>query len=52
VPGLICGIFTPTEAAGIGVALALFFGLVMSRDVTAVPPPFCEWLVLSAAHQA
>ena len=34
VGGLIGGVFTPTEAAGIGVALALFFGLVMSRELT------------------
>ena len=34
VGGLILGIVTPTEAAGIGVATALFFGLVLSRDLT------------------
>ena len=34
VGGLIVGIVTPTEAAGIGVATALFFGMVLSRDLT------------------
>jgi C4-dicarboxylate transporter, DctM subunit len=34
VGGLILGIVTPTEAAGIGVATALLFGLVLSRDLS------------------
>ena len=34
VGGLIVGIFTPTEAAGIGVASALFFGMMVSKDLT------------------
>ena len=34
VGGLIGGIFTPTEAAGIGVAIALFFGFILSRELT------------------
>ena len=34
VGGLIVGAYTPTEAAGIGVFLALFFGFVLSRDLT------------------
>ncbi len=34
VGGLIAGIYTPTEAAGIGVFIALIFGTVMSRDLT------------------
>lgn len=34
VGGLIAGIYTPTEAAGIGVFVALAFGLVVSRDLT------------------
>ncbi len=32
--GLILGFVTPTEAAGIGVAAALVFGWVLSRDLT------------------
>ena len=35
VGGLIFGFVTPTEAAGIGVAAALAFGWVLSRDLTA-----------------
>ena len=34
VGGMVGGVFTPTEAAGIGVALALLFGLVLSRELT------------------
>ena len=48
--GLIGGIFTPTEAAGIGVALALFFGLVMSRELTL--RRLFEILVLTARQSA
>lgn len=33
--GIIGGIFTATEASGIGVVVALVFGLVISRDLTA-----------------
>lgn len=32
--GIIGGIFTPTEAAGIGVLTALVFGLALSRELT------------------
>lgn len=34
VGGLIVGIYTPTEAAAIGVFIALFFGAAISRDLT------------------
>jgi tripartite ATP-independent transporter DctM subunit len=34
VGGLIGGIYTPTEAAGIGVVIALIFGGLLSRDLT------------------
>ncbi|WP_148253378.1 TRAP transporter large permease [Aidingimonas lacisalsi] len=33
VGGLIAGIYTPTEAAGIGVMIALLFGLFITRDL-------------------
>ncbi len=33
--GLIGGLFTPTEASGIGVFIAFVFGLLISRDLTA-----------------
>lgn len=33
VGGLIAGIYTPTEAAGIGVVIALLFGLLVTRDL-------------------
>lgn len=32
--GLIVGVFTPTEASGIGVFIAFVFGLAISRDLT------------------
>jgi tripartite ATP-independent transporter DctM subunit len=32
--GIIGGVFTATEASGIGVAVALLFGMVISRDLT------------------
>lgn len=44
VGGLIAGVYTPTEAAGIGVMIALVFGLVISRDLT----PAKLWGVLVA----
>ncbi|SME93670.1 TRAP transporter, DctM subunit [Tistlia consotensis] len=34
VGGLIVGVYTPTEAAGIGVLIALAFGFLLSRDLT------------------
>lgn len=34
VGGIIIGVYTPTEAAGIGVAIALVFGFALSRDLT------------------
>ena len=33
VGGLIMGLFTPTEASGIGVAIAFVFGVLISRDL-------------------
>ncbi len=50
VGGLIGGVFTPTEAAGVGVALALIFGLVMSRELTA--RRLFDILVLTARQSA
>ncbi|AWN15706.1 TRAP transporter large permease [Salinisphaera sp. LB1] len=49
VGGLVFGIFTPTEASGIGVALAFFFGLVISRDLT---PRLIGRVFANAARQA
>ncbi|WP_420393189.1 TRAP transporter large permease [Acuticoccus sp.] len=48
--GLIGGVFTPTEAAGVGVALALLFGLVLSRELTA--RRLYDILVLTARQSA
>ena len=48
--GLIGGIFTPTEAAAIGVAIALLFGFVLSRDLT--PRKLVEIFILTARQSA
>lgn len=50
VGGMVGGVFTPTEAAGIGVALALVFGLVLSRELTA--KRLFETLVTTARQSA
>ena len=46
VGGLIFGIVTPTEAAGIGVATALLFGVLLSRDLSV--PKLYRLLVTTA----
>ena len=48
VGGLILGIVTPTEAAGIGVATALLFGVLLSRDLTV---PKLYGLLVTTARQ-
>ncbi len=48
VGGLIIGIYTPTEAAGIGVVIALLFGFTISRDLT---PRLLGELLVTTARQ-
>ncbi|MFD0915197.1 TRAP transporter large permease [Pseudahrensia aquimaris] len=50
VGGLIAGAYTPTEAAAIGVVIAMIFGFVISRDLTI--PKFYELLVTTTRQTA
>ena len=50
VGGLIAGIYTPTEAAAVGVLIALLFGFAMSRDLSL--PKLYDLLVTTARQTA